>query len=190
MSRDEFLDWADAQTIRHEFDGFAPVAMTGGTLDHGRISQNIYAALRARLKGRGGDVLGPDAGVATIGEAVRYPDALVSCVKGPGTDRLAPGVVVVFEVLGPSSGRVDRIEKLNEYRAVPTIRRYIILEHASAAITAHRRAGGDDPWTTEALTAERTPSMPELGVDVPVAEFYEGTGAALVAPPGVTVSGV
>ncbi len=178
MSREEFLDWAETQNERYEFDGFAPVALTGGIRDHSQICQNIYAALRSRLKGTGCVPLGPDAGVATAGDAVRYPDALVTCTKGPGTDGLIPGVVVVFEVLSPTSGRVDRIEKLLEYRMVPSIRRYIILEHDSVGMTVHARAAGDDPWTATALTAGDVLSMPEIGIDVPVAEFYEGTDAA------------
>jgi Uma2 family endonuclease len=152
--------------------------MTGGTRDHSQICQNIYAALRSRLKGTGCAPLGPDAGVATIGDAVRYPDALVTCTKGPGTDRLVPGAMVVFEVLGPSSGRIDRIEKLMEYRVVPTIRRYVILEHASAAMTVYTRANGGDPWIATALTDSNVLSMPEIGITVPVSEFYEGTDLA------------
>jgi Uma2 family endonuclease len=178
MSREEFLDWADAQNERYEFDGFAPVAMTGGNIGHNRICRNIYAALWSRLKGTGCEPLGPDAGVATAGDAVRYPDALVTCTKAPGADRLVPGVVAVFEVLSPTSGRVDRIEKLLEYRMVPSIRRYVILEHASVGVTVHERANGDDPWTTTALTADDVLAMPEIGIAVPVAEFYEDTDAA------------
>jgi Uma2 family endonuclease len=182
LTRDEFLNWAEAQRMRYEFDGFEPVAMTGGTRDHSQICQNIYAALRLRLKGTGCVPLGPDAGVATIGDAVRYPDALVTCTKGPGTDRLVPGVVVVFEVLSPSRGRIDRIEKLLEYRGVPTFLRYVMLEHASAAMTVHTRANGNDPWTTTALTGGEVLSIPEIGIDVPVEEFYEGTDLAEDVP--------
>jgi hypothetical protein len=45
-------------------------------------------------------------------------------------------------------------------------------------MTVHARAAGDDPWTATALTAGDVLSMPEIGIDVPVAEFYEGTDAA------------
>ena len=117
-----------------EFDGFAPVAMTGGSVNHSQIGQNIVSALRTRLRGSGCRPLGPDAGVATVGDRVRYPDALVTCAKFPGTVRLVPGVVVVFEVLSPGSGRIDRIEKVPEYRAVSSIRRYVIAERDSAAL--------------------------------------------------------
>lgn len=174
MTRDQFLDWADAQEERYEFDGFEPVAMTGGTANHSRITQNVLFALRTRLRGSGCEPLGPDAGVATTGSKVRYPDALVTCAKFPGSARLIPGVAVVFEVLSPDSGRMDRIVKLHEYRAVPSILRYVILEYRSVGLSVFERAGGGDPWTAYPLTGEQTLGMPEIGIEVPVAEFYEG----------------
>jgi Uma2 family endonuclease len=175
MTRDKFLNWAAAQEQRYEFDGFHPVAMTGGTIDHNQIAQNIYYALRRRLEGTGCRSLGPDAGVATIGDAVRYPDALVTCTRGPGNERIVPGVVVVFEVLSPSSERTDRIEKPREYMAVPSILRYVILEYTSASLTVHARSKGDDPWIPATLIEGDVLRMPEIGIEIPVAEFYEGT---------------
>jgi len=175
MTRDEFLNWAEVQRERYEFDGFEPVAMTGGTVGHSRIIRNVHSALGPRLKGSGCEPLGPEAGLATVGDVVRYPDALVTCTRAKATDRLVPGVVVVFEVLSPSSGRVDRIEKLLEYRAVASIRRYVILEHTSVGMTVHVRTSAGAPWTTTALTSGDVLSMPEIGIEIPVAEFYEGT---------------
>src|SRR5271156_2605795 len=134
MTRDAFLDWAEAQEARYEFDGFAPVAMTGGNVQHSRMIRNVPVALASRLVGSGCESMGPEAGVATIGDAVRYPDALVTCSKVAGEARLVPGVVVVFEVLSPTSGRTDRIEKLREYRAVSSIRRYVILEQTGIGL--------------------------------------------------------
>jgi Uma2 family endonuclease len=186
MTRDDFLDWAAAQNQRYEFDGFQPVAMTGGTRNHSRIALRISFALQLRLRGTGCEPLGPDAGVATIGNAVRYPDALVTCSSGPGTDRVVPGVVVVFEVLSPTSGRTDRIDKLREYQAVPSIRRYVILEHTSVGLTDHVRLSGDDPWIATALTDGDTLRMPEIGIEIPIAEFYEGTDLLNPSDPGPT----
>lgn len=174
MTRDQFLDWVQAQEGRYEFDGFRPVAMTGGTANHSRTYQNISFALHTRLRGTGCEVLGLNAGLATAGNAVRYPDALVTCAKFPGTALLVPGVVVVFEVLSPTSGRTDRIDKLREYRAVPSIRRYVVLEHLSAALTVFSRIDGTADWTAIALTADDILDMPEIGIAVPVSEFYEG----------------
>ena len=173
MTRDKFLEWVQAQEGRYEFDGCQPDAIPGSTASHNRICQNIWLALRSRLRGSGCRVLGPDAGLATVGEAVRYPDALVTCVKIPGTARLVPEVVVVLEVLSPASGRADRISKLIEHRAVPSIRRYVILEYRSADLTVFSRTDGTADWTATALTANKTLDIPELGIAVPVQEFYE-----------------
>lgn len=175
MSRDEFFPWAQAQEVRYEFDGFEPVAMTGGTVNHNQVTINLAVALRARLMGSGCRPYGPDAGIATIGDAVRYPDAVVSCTKTPGTAYLVREPVVVFEVLSPTSGRVDRIDKVREYAAVASIRRYVIVESTGAGATVFERASGEAAWTATALTAEDTLRMPEIGIEIPVAEMYEDT---------------
>ncbi len=182
MTREQFFDWAQAQEKRYEFDGFQPVAMTGGTNNHSAICQNIWFALRTRLRGTNCEVLGPDAGLATVGDAVRYPDALVTCAKFPGSALLVPGAIIVFEVLSPTSGRADRIDKLREYRAVPSIRRYVILEHLSADLTAFSRVDGTADWTAIALTVDETLDMPELGIAIPVHEFYESVDLSGTPP--------
>lgn len=189
MTRDQFFAWAEVQDTRYEFDGFQPVAMTGGTVNHSQITQNIHFALRTRLRGTGCRPLGPDAGVATIGDAVRYPDALVTCTRVTGTAHTVEGVVVVFEVLSPTSGRTDRIVKLREYRAVPSIRRYVILEHSSIGLTVFARADGDAAWTATALTAEDTLPMPEVGIEIPVAEFYEDVDLPDASPQDTVTGG-
>lgn len=172
LTRDEFLDWAGEQEGRFEFDGFEPVAMGGGTIDHDQIGQNLIVALRSRLQGNPCRVQGPDAGMATVGDTIRYPDALVACTKVAGTARLVPDVVVVFEVVSPSSGRMDRIVKLREYRAVETVRRYIILEYASIALTVLSRSDGTSDWTATSLLSDETLRLPEIGVELPVVELY------------------
>ncbi len=51
MTLAEFLAWEERQELRHEFDGFAPVAMTGGTRAHDAIQVNLLIALGGRLRG-------------------------------------------------------------------------------------------------------------------------------------------
>ena len=174
MTRQEFFTWAEAQDIRYEFDGIQPVAMTGGNLGHSRVMRNINFQLTSRLRGKSCEPLGPDAGVATVGDTVRYPDAVVSCTKSDNGDRLVPNPVVVFEVISPSSGRIDRVVKLREYAAVPTIRRYVIVESDAAAVTMFSRDGGDEPFRAAGLTADDALDLPEIGIEIPVAALYEG----------------
>jgi Uma2 family endonuclease len=174
MTRDQFFDWAEAQNARYEFDGFEPVAMTGGTLNHNGIALNIHRALHARLRGTGGRPWGLDAGVATIGDNVRYPDGVVTCSPTQGGNRLVPSPVVVFEVISPTSSHVDRIVKVREYAAVTSIRRYVIVESASVGLTVHERQNEGQKWTVTTVMADDILSLPEIGVEVPIAELYDG----------------
>ena len=172
-TQEEFFTWAATQEGRFEFDGFQPVDMTGGTAGQAVIMGNVHAALRARLRGSGCRPLGPDAGVATIGAAIRYPDALVTCSPFDHEAMTIPGVVVVFEVLSSNTSRTDRILKVREYAAVPSIRRYVIVESTSIGLTVMERERSDEAWRTTTLTSGEIFRMPEIGIEIPVAEFYE-----------------
>lgn len=176
-TRQEFFDWAAAQEGRFEFDGFQPVAMTGGTAGHSIITQNLLVALRNRLRGGSCRPLGPDAGVATVGEAVRYPDALVTCSPFDREAMIIPGVVAVFEVVSPSTSRTDRILKLREYAAVPSILRYVILKSTTVGLTVMEREQLGETWRVTTLTSGDILRMPEIGpgvgITIPVSDFYE-----------------
>jgi len=188
-TQEQFFAWDAHQEGRWEFDGFRPVAMTGGTINHAIIIQNLNSALRTRLRGSGCRPFGPDTGLATVGTAIRYPDGLVTCsdLKGLGNARTVPGAVVVFEVLSPTSGRTDRIVKVREYAAVPSVRRYVILESTGIGLQVLERGNAEQPWTAIALTADDVLRMPEIGIEIPVGDFYEGVdfgGEAAADAPG------
>lgn len=174
MTRDQFLDWASANGGRYEFNGTRPVAMTGGSRNHNRIALALHRALFSRLQGGQWEALAQDAGLATVGNAVRYPDGLVAPMRAEGESRLIPDVIVVFEVLSPSSGRSDRIVKIREYRAFASIRRYVMLECTSMGLTVLARENGGGDWTATTLFAGDILSMPEIGIELPVAELYAG----------------
>jgi hypothetical protein len=178
-TQEEFFDWAQSQELRYEFDGTQPVAMTGGFNNAGAIGVNLLTALRNWLRGTPCRPLGPNNGVETINKgknAIRYPDALVTCTKFEGMGRTIPGVVVVFEVVGntPDSIHHDHFEKIVEYATVPSIRRYVILESAQAGLTILERKTPDEPWRESFLSLRGDIlHLPEIGIEIPVAEFYE-----------------
>ena len=173
-TQEAFFAWAVTQEARYEFDGFQPEAMTGGNIGHGRLRRSLHRALDARLRNGPCELLGPDAGVETSNRAVRYPDALVTCSKPENGERLVPGVIAVFEVVSPTSARIDRIVKVREYAAVPSIRRYVILESAIVGMTVFERDNAHDQWRAMTLTGDDTLRMPEIGIEIPVAELYDG----------------
>ncbi len=174
MTQDEFFTWAEGQEGRYEFDGFQPVAMNGGTNNHGIISGNIYFQLRLGLAGSPCTPMAPEGGgVATVGNIVRYPEAAVSCSEVPGRGHLFPNPVIVFEVISDSSEKKDRVTKVDEYHKVPTIKRYIVLEQIKPVAYVHWRIN-DEPWNELTLCGEDLLDLPEIGMKIPMAKIYEG----------------
>jgi len=182
MTQDEFLAWAQTRGVRYEFDGFQPVAMTGASVNHNHIVRNIHRALYARLRGSGCYPMGPDDGVATIGDAIRYPDAVITCTRTLGTSHVVERPVVVFEVISPGNSAIDRITKVREYLAVPTIHTYVIVEQNSIGLTMLRRHDSN-AWIAATLTADDVLRLHEPDVDLPVAELYETVDLPGIEPP-------
>jgi Uma2 family endonuclease len=172
MTLAEFLDWEERQPMRYEFDGVRPVAMTGGTYGHSAIQRNLAIAVGGRLRGKPCQFHGSDLKFQVADGHVRYPDGMVVCSPVDRTATVIYDPVVVFEVLSPSTTRDDRIVKAREYQATPSVQRYIMLEQDSVNAVVYSRSG--DTWTHEILVADSKLALPEIGVDLPLAELYEG----------------
>ena len=171
MSLDEFLHWESRQEFKHEFDGFQPVAMTGVTAAHSLIRSNLLGQLFNRLRGQRCRAHGSDLKIQVAGR-IRYPDAFIVCSPVPPDATVIHDPVVVFEILSPGTSYTDRIEKNREYRATPSIQRYVIVEQSRPAATVYTRVGAD--WVADVLIADGELSMPEAGISVPLAELYDG----------------
>ena len=103
---------------------------------------------------------------------VRYPDGMVVCSPVDRTATVVYDPVVVFEVLSPSTTRNDRIVKAREYQAHP-IRP--ALRHArTGQRQRHVYARSGETWTHEILVADSILALPEIEVELPLAELYEG----------------
>ena len=172
MTLAEFLVWEERQPLRYEFDGFGPVAMTGGTFAHAGIQRNLAIAIGGRLRGKPCEFFGGDLKFQVAEGHIRYPDGMVICSRIAGAATIALDPVVVFEVLSPSTGARDKIAKNREYQATPSVQRYVMLEQDSIGATVWARSG--DAWAAEILAADSTLGLPEIGVELPLAELYEG----------------
>lgn len=181
MTSAEFLAWEAKQEFKWEFDGFQPVAMTGGTDAHAAIQGNLLTALTTRLRGKRCYARNSEVKVE-IGSKYRYPDAFVSCTRVAPTATIAAEPVVIFEVLSEGTAKVDRTTKLMEYQSLSSVQRYVLLEQDQVVATVITRV--EIGWSIEVLNAAGTLSMPEIGIEVPISELYEGLELTpLEAPP-------
>jgi Uma2 family endonuclease len=175
MSLAQFLAWEQRQEQKFEFDGTRPVAMTGGTLAHGLIQRNLAISIGGRLRGKPCVYCGNDVKIAVAG-SIRYPDGFVFCAELPPRGTVVREPVVIFEVLGPSTAGVDHITKNHEYAATPSVQRYVILTQDRIGATVFARNGSD--WSGHILLADATLNLPEIGIELPLTELYDGVTIA------------
>lgn len=100
------------------------------------------------------------------------PDALVTCTPQPLDGRDVADPVVIFEVLSASTAEADRTVKLNECQSIPSLRRYLMLEQTRVFATVITRIATG--WSIVLAGPEGVIAMPEIGVDLPVSEIYDG----------------
>jgi Uma2 family endonuclease len=175
MTIAEFLEWEERQDLRYEFDGFQTIAMTGGTAAHAFIQRNLAISVGGRLRGRPCQFVGNDLKIEA-GGSIRYPDGYVVCSPVSATAKLVREPVVIFEVLSESTWRIDMVRKNREYASTASVRRYVILSQDEIGCTMYERVGDD--WVWHSLVSGAVLAMPEIGIEVPLAEFYEGVDFA------------
>jgi Uma2 family endonuclease len=168
---DEFLAWEERQEIRYEFDGFQPVAMTGGTFAHDAIQVNLVTALSNRLKGKPCRVHGNSLKIHVMG-SIRYPDAFVTCSPIQRNATVVYEPVVIFEVLSTRTRRTDYLVKNREYAGTASVRRYIMLEQVAIEGMMFTRTADAADWIGHILEPETVLQIPEIGIELPLAELY------------------
>jgi Uma2 family endonuclease len=176
MTAEEFLAWEERQEERYEFDGFHPVAMTGGTYAHRIIGGNVRTELDDRLRNSRCTPPGPDMKIAEAGR-FRYPDAIVVCSPVDRKATVIADPVVVFEVLSDSTARIDHFDKLRGYTATPSIRRYVILEQDAIGAIVYVRDG-------DRMIVETVARGERLLPEIPIDEIYRS-----VEPDATAASG-
>jgi Uma2 family endonuclease len=179
MTREQFLSWEEKQPLRYEFDGFQPIAMTGGTAAHAIIQHNLHIAVGGRLRGGPCRFYGSDLKIETA-RGFRYPDGFVVCSPVERNATVVRDPVVIFEVLSESTVGIDLVTKNQEYSASPSVHRYIVLAQDAIGGTMFERVAAD--WVGHLLGADSVLHMPEIGIELPLADLYDGVDVTPEAP--------
>lgn len=185
LTEAQFFAWAERQEIRYELVDGQPVpkryewvdgrvvAMVGTTRRHDRVTGNVFAALHGRLRGSGCVVNTADTAVRIANRNIRYPDVSVDCGRFLEQDRAADALVLVLEVLSPSTAAFDQTIKLEEYRSVPSIRHVAIVDPERGRVLLHTRESEGWSFAVFDATAAAIP-LPAIGIELPFAEMFDG----------------
>jgi Uma2 family endonuclease len=167
---DTFLAWEDRQEGKYEFDGRNVVPMTGGSVAHQEIVFNLRTILGRLLAAQSFRPLQEMR--LKAGTRVRYPGVVVCGGPLDQTVRTLTDAVAIFEVLSDDTATTDRVTKLIDYAAVPSLRHYILLEQTAMAATLFQREPGG-VWIASAHTGGVL-VLPGLEVQLPLVDVYQG----------------
>lgn len=157
MTWEEYLAFEEQSPYRHEYVNGAVYAMSGASLAHNQIAQELVVAFRTHLKGGPCKPFfleakleirtGPD-------QIMYYPDVLVSCRPEDRTEQAVRNPKLVVEILSKSTQHIDRREKAMSYQRVEAIEEYVLIAQNQPRVIAigGRKVGAQcstRAWTHE-----------------------------------------
>lgn len=182
MTVEEFLQWNLLQDQRYELVDGRPVplrAMAGAKAEHDAIVVNLIASLHGQLRGSPCKPRTADTALRTKIKNVRRPDVTIECAAIERGSLEARNPVAVFEVLSPTTRKIDRTVKLEEYRRHPTLRTIVHIDPDAMDIVVFTR-DGDGNWDDarfdqpeDAIRVADTPAALRLS------DIYEGVPVAV-----------
>jgi Uma2 family endonuclease len=154
-SVDDYFVAEESSPLKHEYYRGEIFAMAGALVAHNDISANVLTALRVALRGKGCRAFGSDLRIKTPGGLYTYPDVSVICGRVKlvaGRPDTATNPVLLVEVLSDATRDYDRGEKFALYKAIPTLREYLVIEQAEVSVEHFARKRGTK-WSSRLFTS-------------------------------------
>lgn len=174
---EEYLSLEEQAAERSEFLNGELYAMTGGTLDHNRILNNLARTLAGALSGGECEVFTSDVRLHIASHNLfTYADLMIVCGEpqlfNNRSDTLTAARVVI-EILSPSTEAYDKGPKSDFYRSLPSLEQILLVEQTAPGVYSSVRHS-EDSWLTSHLPLrEGTVELPSLKLALSISEIYE-----------------
>lgn len=176
---EEYLAFEARSDVKHEYYQGEIFAMAAATLDHNFIVANMLGTIKQHLKGKGCYPFGSDLRIYVQENGLfTYPDLSINCgdIKTLNDDNLnVLNPSVLIEVLSPSTRQYYRIDKFSLYRAIPTLREYILADTATAKIESWYINAANHWELQEYKGLAAALHIQTIDLTIPFKDIYEGT---------------
>jgi Uma2 family endonuclease len=178
MSAEEFLAWDAHERVKHEFVRGEVFAMAGAEERHLNAAGNVYIALRTHLRGTPCRTFMADMKLRVeAADCFYYPDVLVTCSETDTDPLVKREAVLVVEVLSPSTAAFDRGDKFADYRLLPSLREYLLLDPDKRRGDLYRK-GEDGLWVLHPFGTDEVVRLESVGLELGAAVLWEEVGPA------------
>jgi len=177
VTTEAYFQQEDTAEYRSEYFYGDVFAMTGGTLNHNRISVNIASLLNAQFRGRPCEAFTIDLRVEVEKNVhYAYPDVVVVCGEmnlADGRSDTITNPVVILEVLSESTRDYDRGSKFTAYRNIETLTDYLLIDQKRVHIEYFSKES-DGAWRLrEYFDTEALVEIKSIGAGLPIDAIYE-----------------
>lgn len=174
ISAEEYLEKEKRSLVKHEFFYGKLIEMPGNTLLHDALKNLLAAFFNIRLSKEGFQAFTSDVKVEPVlGDVYFYPDIVLADMKGQhiGSYKVDRPVLIV-EILSDSTRSFDTVDKYIQYRKIPTLQYYLLVEPEDMLITCLTKQD-DGEWVSHIYTKpEAVVPLDKLGVGLKLSEVY------------------
>jgi Uma2 family endonuclease len=178
----EYLAFTETSELKYEYIDGEIVAMSGGTIAHGRLIGRVTALISRALEGRPCLVLPAEVRVRIrAADRTTYPDLFVVCdgvEADPDDDHAVINPTVIVEVLSSSTADADRGDKFAAYRRLRSLREYVLVSQLERRIDVYRRDGRR--WQLDEYRQGDKLALESIAVVIAVDEIYADALGAIV----------
>jgi Uma2 family endonuclease len=190
MTVEEYLQFDESAPLKHEYVAGEVYALSGVTIRHNIIALNVATTLRAFAGNGPCRVLATDVRLLVADDRYYYPDVMVHCGAVDELDVIVRDPCVVVEVTSPSTGRIDRGEKLVAYRELASLRAYLIVDHRRRRVERHWRETLTTAWLRDEVVAEGSVPIPCIDRELTLDAIYHQVALPTVGEPDAAAYGV
>jgi Uma2 family endonuclease len=171
ISAADYLAAENDGTWRHEFVNGAVYAMAGASDRHNLIRGNLAAILLGHVP-EACQVFSAEMKLrikSNVDERYYYPDIFVSCDPNDRERYTRDSAILVVEVLSPTTERIDRAEKFEAYKRVPSLVEYGLLSQDAIELELFRRR---TDWRREFYQRDNTVTLESVSLTLSVSQLY------------------
>ena len=176
LTEQEYLALERPAEFKSEFFRGEMFDMSGASLRHLRLQQNLSTEVSVALRGGRCEVFGSDLRVRVSSDMYTYPDITVICGQPALADDhqdVLLNPLAIFEVLSPSTERYDRGLKRQRYTGLASLKDYILVSQTNLHIEQFTRQE-NNLWTVrDYATLDEELTIASIGVSLSLARIYE-----------------
>jgi Uma2 family endonuclease len=175
LTPEEYFAWEEQQLERHEFIDGQVYAMSGGSINHGRIAIRFTTLFDTHLDGSNCITGNSDIKVNILEtNNYTYPDASVTCDdRDKTTTQYITYPCLIVEVLSASTEAYDRGGKFRMYRKNPALKDYLLVSSTSIEIDLyHKNDAGD--WLILNYKEGDTIELKSINLSFAIEQIYRG----------------